>query len=305
MNIIIIGYKKHSLRLKMFLNKMGYENVINYNYHVDSMDNFIDADVFFIASPNETHIDWIRKLMKYNKHIFCEKPPVTTIDDLKAISEYDGKLYFNFNYRFTRLAKLVRHYLINGELGKLLHISCITSNGIAFKEAFKDDWRFKGEDLLSSIVGNVGIHHVDLVGYLCGEIKRLKMNNFSVVSDGLPDTSNMNIITDNGISNIFLSYAAPFRNETTVIFDNGYIELSDGELCVGSPRDIFDDDGKFITPPPIVVDKFGSYREYFDESFIDSIEFFLAHVKGNVPISITHHNQSINTTKILLDAIGG
>ena len=64
MKITIIGYKNHALRLKSILNKLGYDNVVNYNYHTDSLedmklinstwyhtDSLEDSDVYFISSP--------------------------------------------------------------------------------------------------------------------------------------------------------------------------------------------------------------------------------------------------------------
>ena len=44
MKITIIGYKNHALRLKSILNKLGYDNVVNYNHHTDSLE---DSDVFY------------------------------------------------------------------------------------------------------------------------------------------------------------------------------------------------------------------------------------------------------------------
>ena len=84
MKITIIGYKNHALRLKSILNKLGYDNVVNYNYHTDSLDRDIrgsmyDPEVYFISSPNETHVEWIDKLKEQDKYIFCEKPPATNL----------------------------------------------------------------------------------------------------------------------------------------------------------------------------------------------------------------------------------
>ena len=42
MKITIIGYKNHALRLKSILNKLEYDNVVNYNYHTDTLE---DSDV--------------------------------------------------------------------------------------------------------------------------------------------------------------------------------------------------------------------------------------------------------------------
>ena len=81
MKITIIGYKNHALRLKSILNKLGYDNVVNYNHHTD-WDHRDDSDAYFISSPNETHGEWLDKLKEKDKYIFCEKPPATNLEDL-------------------------------------------------------------------------------------------------------------------------------------------------------------------------------------------------------------------------------
>ena len=141
MKISIIGYKNHSLRLKTILNDLGYNNICNFNYHTDKISIIEDSDVFFIATPNDTHVDWIKKLGNYNKYIFCEKPPATNENDLDEIQDYRGKLFFNFNYRFSYLSKIINNYNNNGELGSPIYINCLSTHGLAFKDSFKDSFK--------------------------------------------------------------------------------------------------------------------------------------------------------------------
>ena len=90
MKITIIGYKNHALRLKSILNKLGYDNVVNYNHHTDSLE---DSDVYFISSPNETHMEWIDKLKEQDNkgtrlkltwlnfdYYFNRKPSSSSVD---------------------------------------------------------------------------------------------------------------------------------------------------------------------------------------------------------------------------------
>ena len=301
MKISIIGYKNHALRLKSILNKLGYDNVVNYNYHTDSLE---DSDVYFISSPNETHMEWIDKLIPYDKYIFCEKPPATNLEDIGRLELLlNKKLYFNFNYRFSSLVKSAKHYIDTKELGKLLNINCVSTHGLAFKESFQDNWRFKSDNLFSSIIGNVGIHYMDLVGYLCGNISDINIRTGSVVSDNLPDTATLDIVNDLCDVKVFLSYAAPFRNQITMIFDNGILELRDGNLTLQSPRDTVDKDGMFKPPDYVHLAVFNNSKEYYDDSLKSSIEYFMNCVENDEPISTEHYNQSITTTKKLLNCL--
>ena len=304
MKITIIGYKNHALRLKSILNKLGYDNVVNYDHHTH-WHHRDDSDVYFISSPNETHVEWIDKLKEYDKYIFCEKPPATNLEDIGRLELLlNKKLYFNFNYRFSSLVKLAKHYIDTKELGKLLNINCVSTHGLAFKESFQDNWRFKSDNLFSSIVGNLGIHYIDLVGYLCGEITDINIKSGSIVSDKLPDTATLDIVNDLCDVKVFLSYAAPFRNQVTMLFDNGILELLDGKVTLQTPRDSVDKNGMFKPPDYIYLEKFNNSKEYYDDSLKSSIRYFMNCVENDESISTEHYNQSITTNKKLIKAMG-
>lgn len=48
----------------------------------DDYDKFLDAvDAVYVASPNETHADYVRKAILSGKHVLCEKPMTFTYDE--------------------------------------------------------------------------------------------------------------------------------------------------------------------------------------------------------------------------------
>ncbi len=48
----------------------------------DDYKGFLDAvDAVYIASPNETHADYVRKAINAGKHVLCEKPMTFTYDE--------------------------------------------------------------------------------------------------------------------------------------------------------------------------------------------------------------------------------
>ena len=303
MKISIIGYKNHAIRLRKILKKIGYDDILNFNHHVNTDKDIKDVDVFFISSPSDTHMGWIEKLSIYNKYIFCEKPPVTNLEDLDKIKNYRDKLYFNFNYRFSYLVKVIEEYNITKELGVPIHINCFSTHGIAFKDNFKKNWRFKSENIFSSITANLGIHYIDLISYLFGPIKNLDIKNLSIVSSGLADTSKITIDLNHCLCDIVLSYAAPFTNKISILYDNGIIELSNGIISVFKPRNTFDKNGLFIPPEKKIIKKFKGSRSYYDNALYESIKYFIESAKNNIRMSEKYYNQSIESNKILLDFI--
>jgi len=301
MKISIIGYKNHSLRLRKILNDLGYDDIFNFNYHKDSSNTLEDSDVFIISTPSDTHVDWIKKLEDYNKYIFCEKPPATNVKDLNEIKDYKEKLYFNFNYRFSYLVKIINNYKKSNKLGSPIYISCLSTHGLAFKESFKDNWRFKNQSLFSSIVGTLGIHYIDLLAYLFGPLTELDIKYLSVSSKNLPDTCKLTVSMKNCFADILLSYASPFTNRINIIYDNGIIELVNGELSLREPRDVYDKDGYFTSPRKKIIKKFNNSRQYYNDALSESIKYFLSCASNNLKISKDHYMQSIESNKILLN----
>lgn len=303
MKISIIGYRNHATRLGELLKKIGHDKIVYFNHHSDSESDIQDSDVFFISSPSETHMDWIEKLSKYNKYIFCEKPPVANFEELNKIKDYRDKLYFNFNYRFSFLGNLLESYNKSNELGAPIYANCISTHGIAFKDSFRNNWRFNNNNLLSSIVGNLGIHYVDFLSYLFGPISGVDLKYLSIVSSELPDTCKLTISLENCFSDVLLSYAAPFENKIIVIYENGIVELSNGTVTVSGPRETFDKDGFFTVPKSKILKEYKNSRDYYDNSLIKSIEYFLSCVEHNISLPRNLYEKSIQSNKIFFDLV--
>tara|TARA_R110001583_G_scaffold2257_12_gene16698 strand:+ start:6351 stop:7271 length:921 start_codon:yes stop_codon:yes gene_type:complete len=303
MKSCIVGYKNHAKRLEHIVSSLGYTDALLYNHKEDSEESIENCDVFFIASPSDTHYHWIDKLQGLGKYIFCEKPPVVSLSDLQKIESYNSKLYFNFNYRFSKLSEIVSKYISNGDLGKPIYMNCVSATGIAFTKP--NNWRFTEKNLFSSVAGNVGIHYIDMMANMFGSIDDLRFENLNVVSKNMPDTSRITLKCKKVFGDILLSYASSFQNEVKVMFDNGCVYLRDGTISVETPRNTFDEDGRFKRPAKKVLFSCKDSKSYYDMSLSDSVKFFLHHAKNNIPLPPEHYNQSIDTTRLILNKIGG
>lgn len=80
-----------------------------------------DIDAVIIATPAETHADFITLAAKHGKAIFCEKPIdkdlVKTNECVRFLDQNRSKLFLAFHRRFDRSFARLKQQLSSGEIG--------------------------------------------------------------------------------------------------------------------------------------------------------------------------------------------
>jgi len=104
----LIGYGYWGKILKPKLEKIS-----NLKFVCTSKDNYENKlyliDWVFIATPNSTHFDIVKKCILSRVNVFCEKPLTLTYKEslelYELADEYNVKLYVNdvFNYRDEKI----------------------------------------------------------------------------------------------------------------------------------------------------------------------------------------------------------
>lgn len=78
------------------------------------------VDVVVIATPHDSHASLTTKALRAGKHVFCEKPLATSVDDLhnlEAAWHQSGRVLFvGYNRRWSRTLPLIRdHFSVGSE----------------------------------------------------------------------------------------------------------------------------------------------------------------------------------------------
>jgi len=327
MKIAFIGYKNHAKRLMSVFSKLGYcqEFLVYYpdfqklsssfsseGLHckvqlTSSIQDIYEVDAIIIASPTNTHWKYIKLIISnFHGYIFCEKPPCSNLKELEFLYALEdgekSRIFFNFNYRSSVFSMVCQSAIESGEYGIPISLSFSSCHGLAFKSNFSENWRNLSEDMLDNVIGNVGIHYVDLVSHLMGDSKsiyssKLKVSELTKFSDSALITINSKV----GLpTTILLSYSSPFHNTAKLLFSDGIIELINGVVSVKTPRDSLDKDGLFAPPPKKLIKRFSSSREYYDDSIKNSVCSFLYAVKNLKNFSLKQYHCSLDSTKIFL-----
>lgn len=123
-------------------------------------DKTIDA--VLLCTPTDTHTESCIKALKSGKHVFCEKPIATNMEDhlkvIKASKESDKKLMVGFNRRFDHNYKAIKERIDAGEIGKVQMIKLTNY-----------DSPFPNVEFLKTSGGiylDLCIHDLDLISFL-------------------------------------------------------------------------------------------------------------------------------------------
>ena len=94
-----IGFGNHAKRLHEYIDntKLDYELVCyhpnkNDGQNTNNLETLFACDLVFITSPNNTHFEYIMKILKYSDaKIFCEKPPCVSFEELEVLKSISAK----------------------------------------------------------------------------------------------------------------------------------------------------------------------------------------------------------------------
>ena len=123
----------------------------------------VDCDAVLVASPPGTHHAVAKDALAAGKHVLCEKPLATNLEDafdLVGVAERAQRiLMVSQNYRYNAPFRAMQRLVMQGELGDLASI----------RISFRHDTRslFAPEDFRYSMrhpyVLDMSIHHFDLL----------------------------------------------------------------------------------------------------------------------------------------------
>jgi predicted dehydrogenase len=123
----------------------------------------VECDAVLVASPPGTHHVVAKAALEAGKHVLCEKPLATNLQDAFDLVETADKaervLMVSQNYRYNPPFRAVQRLLIDGELGELasIEISCRRDTRTLFAP---DDFRYS---MRHPYVLDMSIHHFDLI----------------------------------------------------------------------------------------------------------------------------------------------
>ena len=153
---------------------------IKYFYNFDEMLTKVnDIDIVAIITPSGMHYEQATAILKkYKKHLIIEKPLFLKPSHVKKVyslaKRYKCKIFPVFQNRYNKSVMRLKRAINNGELGKI-RITNVRLRWCRSERYYKmSKWRgtFSHD---GGALSNQGIHHLDLLRYLAGEIKEISV----------------------------------------------------------------------------------------------------------------------------------
>lgn len=135
-----------------------------------------NLDLVILSGPNFLNYPLTLKALQEGKHVFCEKPPCFTVDEMLKIQEEERKsskkLMYGFNHRHHQAIRKMKALIDSENYGKILWMR--GRYGKSVDESYFTSWRAKKEEAGGGILLDQGIHMLDLFLYLGGSFDEVK-----------------------------------------------------------------------------------------------------------------------------------
>jgi predicted dehydrogenase len=186
--------------VEAFAKQHGLRLVADY----DALLKDKDIDAVVLCTPNSQHPAQVIAASKAGKHVFCEKPFTLTKKDAEvaaaAVRNAGITLALGYNRRFHPEMTKLRNQIRSGELGTILHVEATMTfpNALYLKP---EHWRAHRSETPAGGLAPMGVHAVDGMIDLCGEIDHVFAQSFRrVVEVDSDDTTSILFRMKEGMS---------------------------------------------------------------------------------------------------------
>lgn len=248
-----------------------------------------DADLISIVTPPALHLEMAQAALEAGKHVLCEKPTALDAEQaaamLAAAQAHPSQLaLIDHELRFLPLVQEARARIAAGELGEIYHLTASIATASRGDLQRPWDW-WSDREQGGGTWGAVGSHQLDLIRYLCGEIRTISASLHTFVrqrhsTDGLrpvtsDDYASTRLELESGaLAHATFSAVAAVAASDTLIIDGalGALRIQTGRLELARRGGQWQD-----IPPAATVPMPDSTSRMYTESMFPQASVYLAH----------------------------
>lgn len=172
----------------------------------DDIDTMLEKeagkiDAVLIITPTDLHIEQVKKCLKKNVFVICEKSLGTSSDEIQKLKNLVPDNQFNiavvYNYLGYPMVRELKRLIENGQLGKIqqIHVEMPQEGFAKLKQdntpMLPQSWRLKDLEQVSVVSLDLGVHVHSMIRYFTGLApKKLvatcdSLGNFSEIVDNV------------------------------------------------------------------------------------------------------------------------
>ena len=129
-----------------------------------------------VTTPNDSHYDYIVAGLEGGMNVFCEKPLTLKVSEARRIKarldQSSAVLMTGFQLRFSELFGELQRQLANGSLGRVIGVR-VRHFANLMDHLSESGWLKNNQKSGGGVLFNVGIHSVNLLLSLFGEVSQL------------------------------------------------------------------------------------------------------------------------------------
>lgn len=221
-NIYAVGNRTYSKAVD-FAKKYGIEKVYD-----DYNDMFTDSDVdvIYITTPHNTHIEFMKKAIRNDKHILVEKSITLNSRELNEAMELAALHNVVIGEAMTiyhmPVYKKLKEILTSGRLGK---VNLITMNFGSYKE-YNMNNRFFNRNLAGGAMLDIGVYALSFIRYFMTEKPDKLLSQLKKAPTGVDEQAGLLLMNNDGqMATVMLSLHSKQPKRGMVSCEKGYIEI--------------------------------------------------------------------------------
>lgn len=226
----------------------------------ESMLEDPDIDVIYNALPNALHADWTIQAAESGKHVLCEKPIVTTLEDLSRVEDAARRngvtIFEGFMYLHHPQTQRVQALIQEEQFGELQLINSWFSFFLSPEN--KDNIRLSAE-LHGGSMWDVGVYPNSMAIMLTGGSPPVEVWAQQTLGETGVDVKMIGQMRfeNNIIAQIAAGFRMPFRQGTVIVGEKAILEIPEpwkpgvNNKASHLILDVQSDEPETMTIPPI------------------------------------------------------
>ena len=203
-----------------------YQIANSYSTYEEMLNS--DIDIVYVAVPNATHYDYIKKALIAGKHVLCEKAitmNLAELEDVMKIAEEKKLILQEAMTIFNMpLYDELTHLIDQNKLGKLKMIQAPFGS---YKEPDPKN-RFFNPALAGGALLDIGTYAVSFARYFLSSTPVVVATTMVPFSTGVDEQSVTILRTkEDELATVSLTFQAKMPKIGIVAFENGYLEIND------------------------------------------------------------------------------